>query len=158
MQSIIYTDTDQIRSVLGVDDQDLSDPQITDRNLEKELRLDLLSWVPTHAASYELGISGSATDAEQSIADSLNLYCTYFCTILVIKSLQLSAPKSVSDGKNALSRFDTIDWQGLTLHLKERLAFYKVFIQDAASSTPIAPVYVLFQGLSLTTDPITTGI
>lgn len=154
MQLILYTDTDRIRSILGVSDQDIKDDQITARGLSKELRLDLLSWAPAHEALYYAGSLGSATDMEQSLADSLTLYSTYFCTVLVVKSLQLSAPQSISDGKNSMNRFATMDWQGLTLHLKERLAFYKVFIQDAASATPVVPVYNPFAGIALATDPV----
>jgi hypothetical protein len=157
MLAILYTDTNQIRSVLGVELEDLSDTTITDRNLEKELRLDLLSWSPTHAALHAAGATVGATELAQSIADAITLYSTYFCSVLVVKSLQLAAPQSISDGKNTMSRFSTIDWQALTGHLKERLAFYKVFVQDSTSATPTAPVYNLFSGLGLSTDPVTSA-
>jgi len=157
MQTILYTDTDRIRSVLGVDDQDLSDTKITDRDLVKELRLDLLSWTPTHAALHAAGILNTATETEQSIADAITLFSTYFCAVLVIKSIQLSAPQAISDGKNSMSRFAVIDWQALTLYLKERMAFYKVFVQDSASAAPVTVTYNLFAGVGMSTDPITTA-
>jgi hypothetical protein len=157
MQTLLYTDTDRIRSVLGVDAEDISDAQITDRNLEKELRIDLLSWIPTYAALVTTGTTAGATDSAQSIADAITLYCTYYCSVLVVKSVQLSAPQSVSDGKNTISWSGSVDWQALSLHLKERMAFYKVFLQDSLTATPVVPVYNPFVGVSIATDPVTTG-
>lgn len=157
MQTILYTDTDRVRSVLGVDEKDVSDSSITARDLEKELRLDLLSWMPAHSTLHGTGSSSAASDTEQSLADAITLFSTYYCAVLVVKSLQLAAPQTVSDGKNTMSRFATMDWQQLTFHLKERLAFYKVFIQNSASSsTPTAPVYNPFQGALLSIDPVTS--
>ena len=155
MQSIIYTDTDRIRSVLGVDDKDIKDNQVTDRDLEKELRLDLLSWVSNHAALYTTGTTGTPTEPQKSVADALTLYSTYFCAILVVKSLQLAAPQAIADGKNSLSRFAAMDWQGMSAHLKERAAFYKTFIQDATATNAVT-VYTAFAGVGLAVDPVTS--
>lgn len=156
MTPISYTDTDRIRSVLGIDEEDVSDDQIANRDLEKELRLDLLTWVSTHATVYDAGQVSNATETEQSAADALVLYCTYFCAVLVAKSLQLSAPQQISDGKNAMSRFATIDWPGIMDHLWERREFYKAALQGALSTTTVR-TYSPFSGVGLGTDPVTAA-
>ena len=156
MQALLYTDTDRIRAVLGVDEKDLSDEQITARDLEKELRIELLSWVSNYAALMVTGLGTAATEVQVSIADALSLYCTYYCSIRAIKTLQMAAPQRVSDGQNALDRFATIDWQGLTLDLKELAATYKKYVQDnTLTSTP--KIYSALTGVGLQTDPVLQG-
>ena len=158
MQTLLYTDTDKIRSVLGVDVKDVNDARITDRDPEKELRMDLLSWIPTHAALYAAGIANGASETQISISDALGLYSTYFCGKLVAKSLQLAAPQAISDGKNSLSRFNTIDWQGLNNFLSERAAFYKSLLQELVVTTSTTVDYIAFAGVGLAVDPVKTGV
>jgi hypothetical protein len=157
MQTIAHTNTDKVRSVLGVDAKDVTDLQITDRDIEKELLLDLLSWVPTHATLYTTGTTSYANSTDKSIADAIGLYCTYFCSILMLKSLQLATPQTVSDGKNSMNRFATMDWSGLASHLKERAAFYKLFVQDSTYVMPVVQTYNPFAGVGLINDPTKTG-
>lgn len=157
MRQIIYTDTDRVRSALGVDSKDLSDKQITDRDIEKELRLDLLSWIPTHGALYDEGQSDTATEVQVSIADALTLYSTYYCAVQVSRSMQLATPQKISDGKNALDRFANIDWKALQAYLSERMATYKAFLIDN-TTTPTNPVVPnFFTGVGLATDPVKTA-
>ena len=156
MITIIYTDTDKIRSALGVDDEDIGDAQITDRNLDKELRLDLVSWLPTHAALYTSGTSVSATDSEQMTSDALVLYSTYFCAVLMVSALRLAAPQQVSDGKNSLTRFPTIDWQRLDSDLRAGMARAKAAILKLQSQASTETDVVLFAAVGLASDPVTT--
>lgn len=148
MISILYTDTDQIRSVLGIDDRDMTDAQIADRNLAKELRLDLVSWLATHAT-----LNTSGTENEK---DALNLYCTYFCAALVAVSVQMAAPQKVSDGKDSLDRFATIDWANITRKLNERTEFYRKLMQQLMGETTVTTTYSLFSAVGLANDPVTS--
>jgi hypothetical protein len=157
MQSILYTDTDKLRSMLGVSDKDISDSQITDRGLDKELQFDLLSWVPTHSVKYRDGRLPNSTPEQKALADAISLYSTYFCSSLMVKSLQLATPQSISDGKNALSRFTSMDWNGVYAHLTERAAFYKTFVQETLTATASSVVYKPFSGVSLSVDPVVSG-
>lgn len=130
MLQILYTDTDQIRSTLGVSHKDMSDERLTVRLLEKELLLDLISWVSNHATLEDAVNMGTATEVELQLVDSIQLYSTYFCARLVIPSLQMATLQSVSDGKNSSERFSNVDWDKLYERLSERMAFYKKFIID----------------------------
>jgi len=157
MQPIWYTDTDKIRSVLGVSQKELDDARIIDRDLGKELRLDLLKWIPTHAALYTDGTSSGASEEALSISDALVLYSTYFCSLLTVKALKLIALHDISDGKNSMSRFATMDWQALQIDLQERVAFYKSLLSDltAPSATAVA-AYNPFTAVGLAVDPVTS--
>lgn len=154
MQTVLYTTTDQIRSMLGLTVEDMSDVQITDRSLDKELSLDLASWISTHATIYSTGRGPSATTIQSSQSDALQLYCAYYCAYLVAISMQMAAPQAISDGKNAVSRFSTIDWAGIQNRIQERLAFYKKFLQTSISATA-ATRPAMFSVANLTTDPVT---
>jgi hypothetical protein len=157
MVPIIYTDTDQIRSVLGISRKDLSDEQLVSRNLEKELQLDLSSWVPNHALIYSSANSGAATDIQQNMADSITLYSTYYCAKLVLTTLQMGLKKSISDGKNALNRFDTVDWDKLYDRMSERVTFYRQYVTaNNQTISSVAPVSrVMFSIVGSSRDPVT---
>ena len=155
MQTILYTDTDQVRSVFGVDSKDMPDATITGRNPEKELRLDLASWLPTHGTIYNAGMEAAATDEEVQLSDALNLYSTYFCCDLVVGSVQMAAPQAVSDGKNSMNRFTPMDWQRIEDRIKGKLATYKQLLQELTSASVESAGFAMFSGVGLALDPVT---
>ena len=147
MQNIGYTDTDQIRAVLGVDTDDLSDEALVARRLASELNLDLLAWLPTHA-----DIIFTGTPEQQ---DALGLYATYYCAAIIAISLKMAAPQTVSDGKNQMNRFsEASDWEKLQNSLNSRVGFYKKYLLDTLGTTSQST----FKPFSLVTpsyDPVT---
>jgi hypothetical protein len=156
MQTLLYTDTDQVRSVLGLSSKDLDDAQLVSRKLDTELKLDLVSWLPTHAALYATGNDVGAADADKNIADALVMFSTYFCAGLVGMSLPLGAPQSISDGKNSMARFTPHAWQELTSKSQERMSFYKNLLQELVSTaTGAVTNYSQFAGVGLSIDPVT---
>jgi hypothetical protein len=155
--TVLYTNTDKIRSALGLDDKDISDKQLTDRDLDKELRLDLTSWLPTHATLYTTGTSTEATDTQQLIADALVLYSTYYCSLLSARAMRLAAMQSHSDGKNTLERFATVDWQKIEMDLRERAAFYRDQLLALAAQSVTQVEIKFFEGVGLAVDPVTAA-
>jgi len=155
-QFILYTDTDQIRSTFGLEEEEVSDDLLSFRGLEKELKLDLIDWLPTHATLYAAGKSISATDTQKSITDALNLYCTYFCCSISAESLPMLAAQAITDGKNGMDRFSTIDWKALSKYMSGRMAYYKSLILRLNASTSTTTTYSPFTKVGLTTDPVTT--
>ncbi len=156
MKTILYTDTDQIRSVFGLDLRDLPDATITDRNLEKELSLNLAGWLSSHSDLYTVGVSSGATDTEKNTADAIALYSTYFCCDLLVNTVKLAAPQSVSDGKNSMSRFTPSDWRNIEEKIQERVASYKKLVQELISASTSSQGYTMFSGAGLSIDPVTT--
>lgn len=146
MQTIGYTDSDRIRAVCGITEEDLDDTQLLARGLDKELNIDLLSWFPTAA-----DIAATGTDTQ---LDSLILYSTYFCAHLASQSLRMAATQKITDGANALDRFANIDWDAMQSQLKERAAFYKQFIVTSVGAT-VAVSFSMFSGVGLLVDPVT---
>jgi hypothetical protein len=156
MITILYTNTDKIRAALGVDDNDVKDARIVALDLEKELKLDFISWLPLYSAFHTTSVAPSATEAQRNIGDALVLYSMYYCATQVAKTLRLAAPQTVSDGKNALGRFDGIDWQALTINMKERAAFYRTLLLDQ-THTSIVKFYPQLTGVGLATDPVVSA-
>lgn len=156
MSAILYTSTNKIRSSLGLTAQDVSDEQLLARDLDKELSIDLASWLPTHAVLYSAGTAVDATAQEQIIADALVLYSMYFCALLELHALRLAAPQQVSDGKNSLGRFTPMDWQRLETTLASRAEFYKGQLQELVAQITPTTAVKLFEGVGLLIDPATT--
>jgi hypothetical protein len=137
MLPVGFTDTDKIRSVLGLSEKDSPDSRLVVRDLEKELNLDLSSWISGIQTIVDSVSYGSTIPAELNIVDAIGLYSTYFCAKLVIPSLQMSAIQSISDGKNSMDRFSSINWDSLYNQLSERVAFYKKLAMDNNSSVAV---------------------
>ena len=158
MLPISYTTSDAIRSLLGLDEDDLSDEQITARNLEKELNMDIASWCSNHVTLADLVNTGLATQVEVDLVDALGLYSAYFCAKLVIPAMQLGASQKIADGKNSYDRFTTVDFQKIYEQMSERAAFYKTFIVNnnvALVVTTLASTYKPFSLVAPSYDPVT---
>jgi hypothetical protein len=97
---ILYTDTDQIRGVLFLAPEDLSDAVFNEQLLERELRSDLDSWLDDHNAR----IQDRSDAIAARVSDLISSYCTYWCATRVLAVSQISVPQQVGDGKNTLKR------------------------------------------------------
>lgn len=156
MLPILYTDTDFLRSLLGVSVKDLPDARLAARNLEKELTMDLNSWVSNHATLSDAINMGTATVEETAAFDAITMYSAYFCAKLVIPSLQLGASQAVGDGKNTLERFSTMDWEKLTEQIGERVAFYKkVALANITLEVSTTATFKPFTLVGSAYDPVT---
>lgn len=146
MLPILYTDTDAIRAVLGITEEDLEDAQLIARNLDKELNIDLLSWLPTVEDLVSIG-----TDLQ---VDSIKLYSNYYCAALVAQSLRLAATQQTSDGQNSLDRYSVIDWKEIIQEMRERASFYRSYLITSLAETVIS-TFKPFASVGLATDPVT---
>jgi hypothetical protein len=146
-----YTNTDEIRAIIGVTPNEVKDTALGNMMLEKRLLSDLYSWLPTHAAVYDAGAASGATDAEENAQRNLQIYSAYFCASHV-DFFQLSIPASIGDGKNILKRFEGIDFDELSAKLRGVAEQYKAEILDDTVGVP-----ELF-GLSVPDyDPVTNA-
>lgn len=156
MLQILYTDTDFLRSLLGVSEKDLPDKRLIDRNLEKELSMDITSWMSNHAAISNLVNMGTATESEVATMDAITMYSAYFCAKLIIPSLQLGVAQAISDGKNSMDRFSAVDWDKLNDRMSERVAFYKKIAQGYMSlPEPSQTTFSPFSIANPASDPVT---
>lgn len=150
--AVLYTNTDQIRSALGISLEDMPDTVITDRSLATELSVDLHTWLPTHAT-----IAADVSTAQAVfLSDSLKLYCAYFCAAAIAES-PLAFIQKISDGKNSADRFTNLDWKEIVNGLTSRMAGFKQAILAVVSPTnPLALTYVKqFSRIQPANDPVT---
>lgn len=153
MATILYTTTDAVRSALGATAFDVTDAQMTDRGLERELRVDLNDWLPTHSTIYTEGTTGSPTALQQRKADMLILYSMYFCAYLMALAAPLWAPNQVSDGKNTMKR-NALAAKEFADTLLARAGAMKEDILEELGEAGVSPM-AFFVGVGDAFDPVT---
>lgn len=155
MIPILYTDSEGVRSVIGVDDRDIPDEMLSSRKLDVELLLDLSRWLPNHASVYSYLDAPSPTDAQVIQARILQVYSQYYCALLVSRStLPLAAAQQVGDGKNALSRFTPFNLQALQDQLAAKVAELKQQLTEAVTPEVTAAPFTQFVGVGQDYDPV----
>ena len=82
---ILYTDTDKIRSVIGLDDSDISDDIIAGQLLDLAMMERLQYVMPDYEAQYD-------ADSVGLIQNRLTLWCTFYGAQQVIKNCKLAIP------------------------------------------------------------------
>ena len=137
---ILYTDTDAIRSAMGIDDADMEDAMFTGQQLENQMLEDLDTLRPAHATEI---FSGSA-----SLQRKLSLWCMWFGALRIAQS-PLATPKRISTGKDELERF-VVNWQAL-----EELAKRKLAELDKALSPTVPESFTMMGKATPDSNPIT---
>lgn len=107
---VLYTTTNAIRSVIGLDDADIEDSLIIDQNMAGQMSAALALFNPTHAAD----IFNPAKKV------NLELWCMWFGGLRLAESPAAIA-KKYGTGKDEWERFD-IDWEALQKKAREELA------------------------------------
>lgn len=157
MKTVIgLTDTDQIRSVLGLTPSDAPDDLLLHRKLDVELRLDMATWIPDAATRYDASRLPTATQTEKDIAEALELFSAYFCAGLLARSGPLLVAQEIADGKNSLARFTPIAWDKIQSDMAAQAAKYKGIIEAliAATTDTATGGLSLFTTVGLAVDPV----
>lgn len=154
MTTILYTSTDQVRSVMGCTVEDIDDATITDRDPATELLTDLYMWLPTHATIASEGSAPTPSALQSHKYNLLKLYSEYYVAALVLEGVLLVVAAKITDGKNAMSRFES----------KQELVKMRDFAYDKAmkfkaallehAGTVVAPI-LMFKGVGDSYDPVT---
>jgi hypothetical protein len=149
-----YTDTDAIRSALGVTDNEVTDAMLVDQRLALELTVDLDGWADGHAAAFAAGSLQGADAAAQLKANYISLYAQWYCAERVITNMKLAIPQMISDGKTEMRRFQMMDMDAVERAASARAAHYKSLLSLALGGT--AETVMSFASRSTPTyDPVT---
>lgn len=153
-----YTTTEAIRGCLGIDQNDCPDGYMVDSKLDLELIVDLDDWLPTHAALYTAGTSGSPTNPQAAVAVRIALYSQWFCA-LEMANRPLTVPQITTDGKAQFDRFK-VDLERLSALCAAKVVKYRAELQELVNNVkkPIGLPISLVQVAAPTQDPITEGI
>lgn len=159
MKTILgLTDTDKIRSTLGISNNDLSDDEMDYRTIELELKLNLNRSEVDYVTIITEGESSAEdpTVDEQAQYDYLLMHALYFCITLIVPRLKLAATQKVGDGDNTLERFLNPKFDVMEVKYASKTSFYMSHLQGLLTGTPITTVGVSpISGAPPTYDPVT---
>jgi hypothetical protein len=142
----MYTSSDAIRAAAGVSVVEFSDDVIAARNLEAELGIELLEWLPTHSAV----ASARSTPQETAISDALALYCAHFCAASLLRPLALLS--KVGDGKNSMER--TVDFAAAAQVAGASARKYRDYITTKLTGEVASTVWAPLSVVAPTFDPV----
>jgi hypothetical protein len=144
---ILYTNTSEIRSCMLLAEEDLDDTLFDVGMYERELTLHLDSWLPDHATR----VTQVTPAAALTVANALKNYCAYWCALKAARTLSVSLPRQISDGKNTDQREP--DFEGLLAALSSSLAQARQIIESTVNSRPSVSVKQ-FTAVGLGVDPV----
>ncbi len=146
-----YTEYGAVRTVLGLDIEDLTDAELGSDFFALSLQNDLLAILPTTAvgginatvfAKFEtLVIQTTKTTAEQILFDTIQFLCPFLVARAVLPSILMRAKKSETDGKAAYSRF-TLD-STFSDNLEARIQSIITAINGGGSIAGVLPVFTV---------------
>lgn len=146
MSLITYTTYDSVRLVLGVDDLELSNEQLSmpyiSHTVDKALASvsgvlspDTEERTLSGQYAYLSGL-GSLTSAQTLVKNEIEVYVTYLAAAEAGVSLQMQAPKTKSDGKALSTRFssDATFLAGVE-RIYSKIAVAKAYLIEALGGT-----------------------
>lgn len=129
-----YTDTDAVRAVVGVTDNEVPDLMLTQQGLTLSLTLDLGEWLPSHATIYAEGNAQSPTESQLQKWRYLQLYSQFYCATSLVEFMQLAVPQMIGDGKDEMRRFTNFDFDKLLAKFKAAVARYRTRLLEASGT------------------------
>ena len=118
-----FTSADQVRSVLGVSDEEIADTTLDLLVYEQNLKFHLDSVDATARTQFQTVddiVLAARTATQQKLWEATMLFSTYVVAVQVGKSMSLSTPKSITDGKAAVTRFSDSPFRQLMEELLYR--------------------------------------
>ena len=106
---ILYTDTDAIRGVIGLEEADIPDAIITSRNLDIEMSMALDTLYPLHASAFD-----------EPTENLLKIWSQYYGAYQMVTIGLLAIMQAGSANQDDMKRFD-IDWKALADRIKEKI-------------------------------------
>lgn len=139
--AILYTTSDSIRSIIGLDENDISDAMMGACNLDLRM-LDRLADI---RPDYEV-----FADASDINSSRMTLWCQLFGAFILLDETQLGIPQKIQANNDQLSRF-TVDFEKLKDSIKTRLSAIE---RKIIPSKDIA-TYSIINNAIPSVDPIT---
>jgi hypothetical protein len=152
-----YTTTQAVRGCLGIDVNDCPDTYMVDSQVALELKLDLDGWLPTHAALYTAGTTGSPTAPQTAISDRIKLYAQWFVA-LEFANRPLTVPQINTDGKAQIDRFK-VDLAKVAELAAAKVAKYKAELVSVIGGGAVTAPYANYVSVATPgSDPVTEVI
>lgn len=152
------TDSDSVRAILGADDQEIPDEEMTSAGLEDELTLDFSEWVPDSVSIEDIITDGQSADqgsTEQLKYLRLSAYSKAFCAMFFIGSQDNWRAIRLTDGNVDARRRSDTDLKALRQLLNELLGRHKAGFLELVTPDAVASSFTPFSVSSPTYDPVT---
>jgi hypothetical protein len=158
-----FTTYDEVRSVLGINSDELEDNTIAlplyQRMLEVEINAINSGIITQYVTIAAITPASSRTTIQQALYDAVQLFAVYSTARQLGTSLPMFGPKEISDSKTLVARF-TNDPYKVTLDKVETLyGRVRDNLQEAyanlSSSTLTSASRTYFSVASPSTDPVT---
>lgn len=161
MALIDFTTYDEVRSVLGVSTDEISDETIALGVYETGLKIELQAVATGLSAAYLAASQKSPvarSTSEQDLVDAVRLFSTYAVARQLTTSMPMAAPKEQTDNKASMVRFATDPYKETVRSVKESFEKYRGYLStlyDAYTSSSRAGVARLYCVVSKpSSDPV----
>lgn len=159
-----YTSYDEVRAVLGVDDDELDDTKLALGAYSSDLNFELNSFGTGFVTYLDAKLAEdyeTLTEKEQLFVDSAKLFATYSVASNLSVNLPMFALKEQSDSKASQVRFND-SFKGVLANVSGRLEAYRNRLRDLFDElnpgvivvTP-ATLGIIFTSSTPTADPVT---
>lgn len=100
-----FTNADEVRTLLGLSDEELEDSQVESELCAMHLARELQAVSPAIEMDF-LDLKGlTLEDEERAFSDAVRIFAAHSVATLLAGALPLLAPKTVTDGKASYNRF-----------------------------------------------------
>jgi len=149
------TDTDQVRSVLGLTEKDLSDKDFDVPSVELELIMALTEDGIDYTTVISEGTGASPSADQTKRYNYLRLYSIYSCAVILIPRLRLAAVQKIGDGDNSMERFTKPQFEKLQKSYESKVESFRIALQSAISgSATQTTINSPLSGVPPTYDPV----
>ncbi len=160
MDLLDYTTNDDIRAVLGVSDNELSDETLSLEVYSSNLSMELEDIGTTLATQYEVvraKLEASRTSNETRFFTATRMFAVYATANQLGSSLPMFSPKDISDSKTAVGRFSDSPYKETLKRVSEgyesnRARLMRSYVAMGSSVTMTSRVFMSVSQPS--TDPV----
>lgn len=150
------TTTEQVRATLGVTSSDLPDSVIIDFDVETDLSIELVDWLPEYEAIRDNSGHSVPAESYQYVLSVLKLYCKFWAAARMAVSAQNYILQRLSDGDNEGHRFTNESLGELRKNLELLSDRYKQQVVSKLT-TPQTAVANLFSVVTPSYDPVSNS-
>lgn len=152
---------DDIRAVLGVENDELVDATLGLEVYDLTLRMEFNEAAPGSLAQYATikAMTSGRSDAQQAFYEGCRMFAVYAVACRLTSSLPLFAPKDITDSKSTLTRFTDSPYRDVITYVKDEYERLRLklpgWLAALTSTTVTVTPRVLFGASSPDTDPVT---
>lgn len=154
---LALTDTDQVRSIVGLSERDLDDAKFDPIRTGLELKVWLTGLGIDYATIISDGTTGSPTTIQTSRYDYLMLTSTYKCATIIMPRVRMVSAQKLGDGDNTMERFVSPGFDQMVNDFRAATSSYLKSLVAAIASTTVATVAGVspLSGVAPGYDPVT---